>query len=296
MKKFLVRGAFILIPLLAFLGFLEWQLRKIPNDYAYKRAYLDRHASEIEVLILGSSLSWSGLDPSLFRDNCYNAAFQGQTLHYDKLIFEKYKRDWKSLQDVVLTVFYPTMEYRMSEVAEVREANYSVYFDAFPPRLIFPNYNGVQIQQMFRRYWQDPSSLVESDSLGFGLKDRITPETQSEQAKRLAQQHTRSSPKHRKFNRTQLKKLAVECNKIGVDLWIIVHPAQKNYRDHINHEQMEFLLEACQEVSGNHPNVHYINYFDNERFRPEFFNDGIHLNRQGADLLSHLADSLIQSN
>lgn len=296
MRKFIIRSSFVAIPVILFLSVLEWQLRQIPNDYSYKRAHLDKYANQTEVLILGSSLSWSGLDPSLFSDRCYNAAFQGQSLHYDKLIFEKYKNDWKQLRDVVLTVFYPTMEYRMHEVAEVREANYSIHFDAFPPRLLFPNYNGVQILQMLRKYWNDPQAFIASDSLGFGLKDRVTPEAKAEQASRLAVQHTRQNPSHRKYNTKRLKQLAKLIKDLGIDLWIVVHPALPNYRKNISKEQLAYLKKSCREVSETNSRVHLVDYFDSPRFNPDMFNDGIHLNRKGANLLSHLADSLIQSH
>lgn len=293
MKKFLIRLSFLVIPSFLVLGLVEVKLRAIPNDYSEKRKYLDKHAHDIENLILGSSLSWAGLNPAKIQGHTYNASFNGQTLEYDYYILNKFKTQFTSLEKVILTVFYPALEYKMSEVASNREVYYSVYFDKFPSKLLFPRYNGVQIAQQFLTDYRNPGAFIKSDSLGFSPKKRNTPENQIQHAQRLAKYHTRKSENNRIRNSAYLKNIALTCQYMNADLHIILHPAMQSYRDYIDFEQLNFLVETCENVSEME-DVHFTNLFADNRFEDIHYEDGIHLNEEGAGLLSGIVNELIQ--
>lgn len=295
MKKFLIRLSFLVFPTLIILGIVEYRLRSFANDYAQKRHYLDTHHDEIEQLILGSSLSWNGIDPRILGRNTYNAAFLGQTLRYDAHILEMYIQKMPQLEDVILTVFYPTMEFKLDEVAENRKDYYSIYFDAWPPALLLDNYNGVQLTQKLLKEKKDSLFSVTSDSLGFGLKDRFSHENPAEMAKRLVRQHTRPVPVQRKFNRKQLEKIVGLCTEEGINLWIFFHPAMDAYIQEIKEEQYQFVDRLCAGLANKNNGIYYNNLFLDKRFDNNMFSDAIHLNRMGADLFSEIIDSTMKS-
>jgi len=87
MKKFITKTIFLLIPIIICAICMELLLRQLPNDYKYKKEYLDAHANKIETLILGSSHSFFDLDPTYFSNITFNAGEVSQTLNYDFEIF-----------------------------------------------------------------------------------------------------------------------------------------------------------------------------------------------------------------
>ncbi|MDR2410253.1 MAG: hypothetical protein LBE13_19380 [Bacteroidales bacterium] len=101
MRKFIVRTFLYLLPVLLFLILLEILLRNIPNDYSYKKKYLDTQFCNIETLILGNSHSFYGIDPVYFSTNTFNAAHVSQSLDYD---YEILKQQYNTIQ-------YNTIQY-----------------------------------------------------------------------------------------------------------------------------------------------------------------------------------------
>ena len=80
---------YISLPILVVAILMEILLRNMPNDYLFKKKYLDEHSSEIQTLILGSSHSFYGIDPAYFNSKTFNASHVSQTLNYDLEIFQK---------------------------------------------------------------------------------------------------------------------------------------------------------------------------------------------------------------
>ncbi len=66
MKRFVIKTIYISLPILVVAILMEILLRNTPNDYLFKKQYLDKHSSEIETLILGSSHSFYGFNPEYF--------------------------------------------------------------------------------------------------------------------------------------------------------------------------------------------------------------------------------------
>jgi len=294
MKKFLIKLSYVLIPIMLFLSFIEIKLRSIPNDYSEKSEYLNQHAQEIETLILGSSLGWVGVNPDKIGGRVFNACFNAQTLEYDHFILEKYHNKFTSLKNVVLTVFYPSMEYALDEVAPNRQVFYSVYFDKFPPKLMFSLYNGSQITKRLLKHHNHPDAFIKSDSLGYSPIERATPENKNEQAERLVEFHTRISHKHRSLNTEHLQSIVQLCSSMKARLHIVLHPAQDIYRKNVDEEQIGFLKKTCYDMAKNHE-VYFVDLFSDSRFDRNHFEDGIHLNENGATQLSKIIDELIHS-
>ena len=77
-------------PLLLGALILEVLIQNIPNEYSYKKSYLDSNSNEIEVLFLGSSHVYYGVNPEYISANSFNASHIAQTLDYDYAILKKY--------------------------------------------------------------------------------------------------------------------------------------------------------------------------------------------------------------
>ena len=53
---------------------MEILLENIPNDYSFKKEYLDENSDSIEILVLGSSHSYYGINPIYFHLRAFNAS------------------------------------------------------------------------------------------------------------------------------------------------------------------------------------------------------------------------------
>lgn len=114
MKNFITRLLFFLFPVLVISIGVEILLRNIPNDYAEKANYFKTHTNDIEVLILGSSHSFRGVNPKYFKNHAYNAAYVSQSLDYDKTILDQFFKDSNSLHTVILSVSYMSLFQKLS--------------------------------------------------------------------------------------------------------------------------------------------------------------------------------------
>lgn len=85
--KLVKRLIIFLLPILLGLCVLESFLRAIPNDYSYKKKYLDENAEDLELLILGNSHYYRGILAEDLNINSFNAAYVSQSLNLDFLIF-----------------------------------------------------------------------------------------------------------------------------------------------------------------------------------------------------------------
>ena len=130
MNNFLRNFFLFMLPIVIVGFFADILLRKIPNDYSYKKTYLDFNSSKIEVLFLGSSHVFAGVEPAYIKTQSFNAAMVSQSLKFDFEILKKYSGKYTQLKYIVLPVdyfsLYTTLETSMEEW---RVKNYNIYFD-----------------------------------------------------------------------------------------------------------------------------------------------------------------------
>ena len=107
----------------------EVVLRNIPNDYIYKKKYLDVYSNEIETLVLGSSHSFYGVNPAFFFKNTFNASHISQSFDYDLEILEKYDGYLGELKTVVIPISYFSLFHKLESGSESwRIKNYIIYY------------------------------------------------------------------------------------------------------------------------------------------------------------------------
>ncbi|OCB78491.1 hypothetical protein [Flavobacterium crassostreae] len=128
MSKFIKLFALFLIPILVVMTSFELLLRNIPNDYSYKKKYLDAKSDGIEVLFLGSSHIYFGINPEYITKKSFNVAHSSQSLNFDLEIIKKYKNRWKNLKYIIVPIDYFSMYTTLEDAIEKwRVKNYSIY-------------------------------------------------------------------------------------------------------------------------------------------------------------------------
>ena len=91
MKRFILRLSVFAIMLVILLALIELIARKAPNTYKDKeRTMLSTLSDSVEVLVLGSSHNFYGLNPQLIKKSCYNLANTSQTIYYDDYLLSRY--------------------------------------------------------------------------------------------------------------------------------------------------------------------------------------------------------------
>lgn len=300
MKKFIYKIILFVFPILAIAVSLEISLRSIPNDYSVKNRYLDNHSKEIEILVLGSSHSFYGVNPLYFSMKSFNASHVSQSLDYDLEILKKVLLDSPKLRYVLLPISYFTFYFKLDSGKQSwRVKNYNIYYN-------INKYSSIEhlsevlslklttnLERIYQYYIQNVDSISCSE-LGWGVKYK------SEKSKNLmvtgkgaALRHTAKDFKYLEENFAYLKSIVDLCQKRGVKVILFTPPAFKTYRDNLNIKQLNNMRKKINEITNLYSNCIYLDLIDSSLFVPNDFYDSDHLNDIGAKKLTLLLNQYI---
>ncbi len=301
MKKFIKNLIIILLPILIMGIIMEILIRKIPNDYKLKKTYLDLNAPKINTLILGSSHSFYGFDPSQFKNNTFNASHISQSLYFDFEILKKYERNFKSLKTVILPISYFTLFCKMEEEAENwRVKNYTIYYNLKTNSSIF-NYSEVLSHPIAKNicrlnsYYIEGNSNLSSTTLGKSENLQFLDKT----GEKAAIRHTREALYSDKIqnifkeNKFILNAIIEWCKKRNVKVILFTPPAYKTYIQKLNKKQLNLTLHTANETASKYDNCRYVNLLKDKSFTENDFYDADHLSEPGAQKLSRQIDKLV---
>lgn len=304
MKKFIKHTLIFLLPILALLITSELLLRNIPNDYSYKKRYLDLKSNEIEVLYLGSSHIYFGINPEYSKFNSFNAAHISQSLNFDVAILEKYINNWSKLKYILIPIDYFSMYTTLeSGIEKWRVKNYSIYYNinckSSNYKLNFEILNG-QLKTNLDRlksHYLNNSTDVTCNKLGWGIsysskngKDLI------ETGKTAAKRHTKDINENPFFeeNINTVNELIEFAKKSKVKIIFLTCPAYKTYADNLEQKQLNNTINIISQIADKNSNTIYFNLLNDKTFNAEDFYDADHLNEKGAKKLTIKIDSLIR--
>ncbi len=103
MKRFLKTLLIFIIPLAMVTLVFEIYLRTMNTEYKQKITGLVANYDDIEVLALGNSHAYNGVDPRQFDLETYNMAAGNQSLYFDKRITLKHIDSLKNLRYVLIS-------------------------------------------------------------------------------------------------------------------------------------------------------------------------------------------------
>jgi hypothetical protein len=300
-RKFLIRLSFFAFPILVIFVTGEILLRNIPNDYASKKNYLERNASIIHVLCLGSSHAYYDLNPARFNESCYNAGYVSQTVEYDYKIYQKYNKQLISLKWIILPISYFTLFSEMENSPESwRIKDYSIYLGLNGAGSRFFHYEmlsynlSINLKRITDYYFNKSSNITCSD-LGFGIDHAL------EKNRNLDSTGHASALRHTKYmnerylnsNEEILENLIELADRNGVRVIIFTPPAWHSYTDNIDKRLLKITMDSVDSLCRKYSNVSYRDYLTDSTFRKDDFLDADHLNGNGAGKLSDRLDSLI---
>lgn len=115
MFKFLLRIIIICFPALLLVVWLEHGLGKLKTHYQLKQNFFEGQKNEIEILSLGSSNAYYGINPQYFSCPGFNFAYNGQSPYYDLKLIEKYSNELPKLKLVIIPAIFFTVGLNLSD-------------------------------------------------------------------------------------------------------------------------------------------------------------------------------------
>jgi hypothetical protein len=281
---------------------MEVLLRRIPNDYSYKKNYLDQHSNEIQTLFLGSSHAYYAINPDYMHSNSFNASHIAQSLDYDIEIFKKYEKQMDKLKYVEIPIDYFSLFNRLETGVESwRIKNYNIYYGFNQSYQCIDNFeilNGKlfdNIKRIIRFYWHQKSELS-CNSLGWGTNyNSKNKQDLFVTAKAAAKRHAKKSISFFDENVKIVDVIISIAKSKNVKVIFYTCPAYKTYVSQLNQEQLQKTILTIKGIQNLNTNVFYHDFLSDSSFIKEDFYDADHLNEIGAKKFSKKMDSIIIS-
>jgi hypothetical protein len=278
----------------------EVACRHYANPYAYKDRWMKAHAPEVETLILGSSVNYYGINPSLLPGKTFNLAGVSQNFEYDYLLLRHYGRRLTSLRRIVLSVGYTSFT-----DAPLEESGEWMYAQGY--RI----YMGIDRNPMLSRYSLEIANLngyagklrnmiagensIICDSLGHGTAMSSTNRSKKwlDDIHTTVARHTAVDFSHVAYNKAYLDSILDYAERRSIEVVLLSTPKHHLYRDAMPLQQRRLTVSLTDSIVDSRSVVR-IDLTDDPRFTDDDFYDGDHLTADnGAYKLSLLLRSLL---
>lgn len=297
LKKFIVRFTVtILLPIILLATIYEILFRSIPNTHSYKKNYMDKHAADIEVLFLGNSHAFDGINPAYIDYNSFNLAYHSQEFIFDELLLEKYISEMKSIKCVCFPMSYFTLF--EEDIHGWRANKYRLYCD------IDENVKLSQSLECFKKenfkflvdYICYGKNLIVCDSLGTMNKYTIYHNYDwNASGINAAKRHTLcKNGDYRVKNYYILDKIYNLSKEYRFKVIFITYPCWKSYYSNLDDKQWSTTKTTIENFVEDKPNFYYYDFMCDTSFNRDDFMNVDHLNEQGAAKFSKKINMILK--
>ena len=301
MKKFIIKLLLFLLPILSIGIILEVLLRQIPNDYKFKKEYLDKYADKIEVLILGSSHSFYGINPTYLDYKSFNVGNLSQTYKYDLAILEKYESKLQNLKHLVLPISYFSLFDKLEEKQDWRTSYYVINYGFPSPSIkdyskLVSNKLDINLELIKRYYiYGRENSLSSGEGWArrfyFGNKQDL-----DITGMKAAKAHTANTFSNFQENLNTLNSIIEFCKINGIKIYLFTPPTYNTYSEALDKRQLDLTIETANELSRKYDHVVYFNWMNEATFTSMDYFDADHLNKIGSKKLTLKINSFLKKN
>jgi len=300
MKKFLIYFLIFIFPIVLSIVCCEIFLRKIPNDYSYKKQYLDKNSDSIVTLFLGSSHAFYGINPQFCKAKSFNASHISQSLDFDYQILKKYENNFTNLKNIVIPISYFSLFGKLEKGIEFwRVKNYSIYYKMYTTNKLsdysefLSNKFKYTIYNLYA-YFLNKISFVSCSELGFGLNyNSKNSNDLIETGKSAAIRHTKNDLSLFDENLKILLEIIKYAENKNINVYFFTPPAYESYVNNLDTIQLNIMLTTINNLDKKYSNCTYYNFMNDTSFIAIDFYDADHLNEIGAEKLTKKIDSLI---
>ena len=300
MRQFTKYCVLFILPFLVSLVLFEWSIQKIPNDYVYKKEFLDLNSNEVEYLLLGNSHTYYGINPKPISPNCFNLAHVAQSIDWDYELLKKYELNWKNLKYIILPIDYFTLFSRTAEgKSPWRVKNYKIYYNidcSIPITNYFETTSlgfDKNINRIFNYYFSGNNEIT-CDNQGYVSKKRNHKDLEKT-GKDAARIHSKLNFQKLKDSEEILNKIVVLALKNKTKVIFLSCPTYKSYYENLDEKQLKITEQTIKKYTTKYSNCYFFSFYNNSKFNKEDFQDAHHVNERGADKLSFMIKQKIDS-
>lgn len=290
MKRFLIRVSEFALAVLLLLGAAEWYVRSLPNPSRDKHQMMLRHSSKVRILVLGSSQTFYGIDPSELGRDAYSLAQVSQTYRYDNELLHHYP--FPRLRYVILPFsFFSLYEDFELQIDYTYVPRYRLYMDcgvhSYFSRAGLELLQKQAFLEKLKSLWQVPQ-LEWNAQTGFGIYRKSRRAQVWDDGKEKIRKDTYEVPGLAAVNETFLMRIFSYCVQHHVKVILITPPVSPVYYRAQNRSQRAYNHRVLVRMLKQWKNVNYYNFEQDSRFTSDDFFDATHLNTQGAQKLTRL--------
>ncbi len=285
--KFALKLALFLLPLFTAFFFVEWRLGQHPTEMDALRKKFEAPKNPTEVVIFGTSHLQEAIDPKELSKPAINAALPIQSLMVSAQLGEKYLSHLPNLKLVILEIAYMSRDYsHIKTYAAPRLFDYA--------RSLGVRGEGDLKEWLDLRYFSRYFALgrIEAFNILSTKKREIASEDtavlegmtmNSQGAEKQAKYHeSLMLARDGEKNLSALKDYSKKLKAKGVSLVLVRTPATEYYRNAVNPEVMQKVIDDVRSAAEISPS-HFHDFFADKRFVEKDFYNVDHLNKDGRD-------------
>lgn len=304
MKKSILKLFAFLLPILLVFVCLEGFYRVVPNNYSFKNLNIQKKYDTTEILILGNSHTFYGLNPIFFDKPAFNLANISQSLYFDKLLFEKHIDKFKKLKYVILNVEYTSLSQLKDTQEDIwRKFYYKSYMNLDVPIISKFDYSKCFLSstrpfnkniKLINRYFLE-GTIVDCDVNGFGIN--YTKEKRLSDIDRIAP-NTIKRHEDNLFDFSQniavIQSIINQCKEKNIEVVLVTMPVSKEYSKRVKKNKLGKIIKTAKLFEEKNSNVRYLNLFNDPGFTDNDFYDPDHLHTKGAEKCSLIVNAFIK--
>lgn len=295
MKNFFIKLTIFLLPVLIVVLIFEYNLGNIQNSYNFKKSQIEKKLPEIEILVVGNSQAFYGINPGIWPIAGFNLANVSQSLQYDTYLIQHYVDQLPRLKFVVIPIEYLSLGYEMKDTLEEwRMFFYERYWAIRPLQFSILDLRRYSLIELYGRsttlkfaFKQFEVNLADNINRSGAYESEKVLSDPSEVAALKRIQYHNSLIKEEYYNQNilLLEQLLTTLKKKNITPVLISSPVSTYYFKLTDKEKLTFAENTAQGIASQY-NLKYFNHMNDIRFVTSDFSDYDHLNVTGANKFS----------
>lgn len=305
MAKFIKYVWLFSIPNILILVMIECYIKICPNEYSYKKEWMDKHASEVKILILGSSYADWEFNPEWIGDSCFNLAIPTRTVKYDCFLLEKYIDRMPDLRQIIWGYGYqvPYWDYHhphfYRDMSSYDLVLYHYQYDmgihqeapVLPIACLYiPSFKNIVLNMI-----TGDGDMCRFD--GFNPR-KLLPEGTNSLNTLMTAWNVEGKKKELEAvyesNLRYLERILKLCKSRNITFNVVITPVHKNFYSQTTREQRTVMYQFLYDAKREYPHLNILDFFSDSRFSDNDFQDLNHLSEVGADKISKILRDTIK--
>ena len=301
MRAFLIRLAIFFTPLIGLVFLYEALLTSITTSFTVKRDLIEQNLDSIELVAIGTSKIFSGVNPNYMDYFAINLANNSQSTYYDIKLLEKYIDKLPKLKVIVMEVNFFSFEYNLDNGPESwRNTYYSHTFQ------IDPQSQKLDFYEKFLLHIYKPKDILLHinskkeynsyfDNKGWG-KNEITESKPTKEYALKRYLHLRKNYMHENDLSLNIKLLDAfleKLNQKNIKIVIVQMPVSPLLAKLIDSKIVEKNKRIINGLQLKTNNLVYVDYLNDSRFPNSSFIDSDHLNYSTANKFSSILNDTL---